>query len=429
MKISVIGTGYVGLVTGVVFSELGNDVICMDIDEEKVKRMKKGISPIYEPGLETLMKRNIKENRLSFTTDINQAIKDVEVVFIAVGTPTSKDGQADLQYVQRVAEDIGKHMDSYKVIVNKSTIPVGTNYKVKDIIRKYYKGKFDMASNPEFLREGSAIDDCLNPDRVVIGLESERAKDIMLKLYEPLDTEMLLTDIKSAEMIKYASNALLATEISFINDMACLCEKIGADVEKVSKGMKLDKRIGKHAFLNAGCGYGGSCFPKDVKALMTTARQHGITLSILEEAEQINEKQKKLLFDKLEKIFDYEFTGKVIAIWGLAFKPQTDDLREAVSLVLIKKLLDSNVKVQAFDPVAAENARKIYPDVKYESDPYKAVENADALLIVTEWPEFKELDLGKIKDLMRGNIILDGRNVFNPKQMKDQGFDYQGIGR
>ena len=283
MKISVIGTGYVGLVTGVVFSELGNDVVCMDIDKEKVMDMEKGKSPIYEPRLETLMKRNIKEGRLSFTTDIKKSVEQAEIIFIAVGTPTSKDGQADLQYVQRVAEDIGKHMNGYKVIVNKSTIPVGTNHKVKDIVKKYYQGEFGVVSNPEFLREGCAVGDCLKPDRVVIGCENGKAKDMMLKLYKPLDTEILITDIKSAEMIKYASNALLATEISFINEVAYLCEKVGADVKRVSEGMKLDKRIGKHAFLNAGCGYGGSCFPKDVKALMTSARQHGIILSILEE--------------------------------------------------------------------------------------------------------------------------------------------------
>jgi len=429
MKVSVLGTGYVGLVTGVILSELGNDVICMDIDKEKVASMKKGNSPIYEPGLADLMKRNINEGRLNFTTSIKEASDFAEVIFIAVGTPTSEDGQADLQYVCQVAEDIGNNIKDYKVIVNKSTIPVGTNHKVRDIIKNLYQGDFDVVSNPEFLREGNAVKDCLEPDRIVIGHESEKAKDIMMDLYSTLDTEFLITDIKSAEMIKYASNAMLATEISYINDVAMLCEKIGADIEAVSMGMKLDKRIGKYAFLNAGIGYGGSCFPKDVKALMATARIHGIKLSILDAVEQINIRQKKLLYDRVEHRFDNKIKGKTFGIWGLAFKPHTDDLREAVSKVILKKLIDAGAKIRAFDPIAASNAKKEFPEVDYVDNPYAATKDVDALLIVTEWPEFGELDLSKIKDNMKTPIIFDGRNIYNRKDVEKLGFEYFGIGR
>jgi len=429
MKISVIGVGYVGLVSGVMLAELGNEVLCADIDEKKISMLVRSQIPIYEPGLDVLIERNIKEKRLRFTTDVKKAIEESEVFFIAVGTPTSRDGQADLQFVEKVAEDIGKHMNGYKVIACKSTVPVGTNYKVKDIVKKYYKGEFDVVSNPEFLREGSAVEDCTHPDRVVIGCESERAKSIMQKLYEPLGCPLLITDIKSAEMIKYGSNSLLATEISFINDLSHLCEKVGADVKTVAEGMKLDKRIGKYAFLNAGTGFGGSCFPKDVRALIVTARQNGITLSILEEVVQINERQKNILYDRLAKIFNYDFKDKIVAVWGLAFKPNSDDIRESIALGIIHKLIEGRAKVKAFDPVAAKKAKEIVPDIEYTPDPYSTVVGADALLIVTEWPEFKELDLEKIKKSMKTPLVLDGRNVFDPKQMKHLGFQYYGIGR
>lgn len=428
MKISVIGVGYVGLVTGTCFAELGNNVICVDINSQKIKLLKKGISPIYELELTELLKRNLKERRLSFTTNIRDAIKRSKIIFIAVGTPSSKDGQADLKHIRQAARDIGKFIDSYKIIVNKSTVPVGTGDIVTRIIQKRYEGNFSVVSNPEFLREGSAVNDCFHPDRVVIGNGDEKAKKIMKELYQPLKCPVVFTDVKSAELIKYASNAMLATQISFINSMARICEKVGTDVDFVAEGMKLDKRIGKYAFLKAGGGYGGSCFSKDVKALVRASEKYGFNFTILKAVEAINESQKKLVIQKIKKLLG-NLKRKTIAIWGLAFKPQTDDLREALSLNVIKNLLKAKAKIKAFDPVAEKEARKIFPKLHYCSNLWEAVKGADLLVILTEWDEFKEIDKLKLKKLLKKPNIIDARNIFNPDKMESLGFNYLSIGR
>lgn len=430
-KITIMGTGYVGLVTGTCLAELGHEVTAVDIDKTKIKNLNKGIIPIYEQGLEELVKENKKQKRLFFTTDIDSAIKQAEVIFIAVGTPPLPDGSVNLEYVKSVAESIGKNINGYKVIVDKSTVPVGTGDCVADIIRKYYKGEFDVVSNPEFLREGSAVSDFMHPDRIVIGNESPRAEKILREIYSNFDTEnIVFTDIKSAELIKYASNAFLATEISFINSIANMCEKLGADVEKVAQGMMLDKRIGTKAFLHAGVGYGGSCFPKDVKGLIQTAQENGIRFGILEEVDETNNAQKHSLLVKIQKLVGQDLRDKNITLWGLAFKPHTDDIREAPALVIIKQLLDRGAKVKVFDPIAQESGKKLLGDsVSFETDLLDSTKGSDVVVLVTEWPEFRTVDLDKVKKNLKQPNMVDGRNVFNPREMKKMGFNYISVGR
>lgn len=428
MKIAVIGTGYVGLVTAACLADLGNQVIGIDIDKEKVSKLQKGIIPIYEPGLEEIVKRNLAEKRISFDSKIGPAIKKSQIIFIAVGTPPRKDGQADLTYIETAAEQIAKNMNGYKIIVNKSTVPIGTGDMVANIIKKYYQGKFEVVSNPEFLREGSAISDFTKPDRVVIGNANIKVKNIMEKLYQPLGAPILFTDIKTAEMIKYASNSMLATQISFINSIANICERVGANIELVAKGMKLDKRIGKNAFLWAGAGYGGSCFPKDVQAMIQIARRHDYHFTILEKVEEVNKNQRQIIVDKTLKLLGNP-KRKMIAVWGLAFKPNTDDIREAPSIDIIKSLQKLGAKIQAFDIVAEEQAKKIFKNVRYFKTPFNAAKNADILVIITEWNEFREIDKIKLKKIMKNAKIVDGRNIYDPKEMKKLGFEYVSVGR
>lgn len=429
-KIAVIGVGYVGLVTGTCFAELGNKVIGVDIDKDRVKKLNKGIIPIYEQGLEELVKENYKQKRLTFTTDAVKAIKDSEIIFIAVGTPPLPDGSVNLEYVKTAAETIGKNMNGYKVIINKSTVPIGTGESVERIIKNHYKGEFDVVSNPEFLREGSAVYDFMNPDRIVIGNGSKRAEEIMVDLYKDLKSEIVLTNTKTAELIKYASNAFLATEISFINSIANICEKIGADVKDVASGMMLDERIGKKAFLHAGVGYGGSCFPKDVKGLIQIAQENGVRFGILEAAENTNVAQKQSLLPKIQKLVGQDLSEKKITIWGLAFKPHTDDIREAPSLTVIKQLMDRNADIRVFDPIAQESGKNILDKgVIFEKDLLNSVKDADCLVIVTEWPEFKTVDLNKIKLAMKSPNIVDGRNIYDVKEMEKMGFEYISVGR
>jgi len=432
MKIAVIGSGYVGLTVGTCLAELGNDVICVDVDEKKINDLNNGKIPIYEPGLEDMLERNFKEKRLSFTTDVKRAIEASEVIFIAVGTPTGKDHRADISFVKQVAKDIGSYMNGYKVIVNKSTVPVGTAQLVRDIIKQNQMKniEFDVVSNPEFLREGEAINDFMIPDRIVIGANSDKAKKIMEDIYKGIartNRPIVFTDTKSAEIIKYASNAMLATRISFMNEIARLCEKSGGDVKEIAKGMGLDSRIGPR-FLQAGAGYGGSCFPKDVKALAQTMNHHEVESKILQAVERVNEEQKRSLLPKIKKLVP-DLNGKTIAIWGLAFKPKTDDMREAPSIVIIEQLQGEGAKIRAFDPEAQETARRILKDVKYVDDPYDAIRDADALVIVTEWNEFRNLDKVKMKQLLKEPNVIDGRNVYEPKEMKELGFNYIGVGR
>jgi UDPglucose 6-dehydrogenase len=434
MKITVVGTGYVGLVTGTCFAELGNDVICLDIDQAKIDRLKKGEIPIYEPGLEELVLRNQKEGRLNFSTDAKAGIEWAEVIFSAVGTPPDKDHRADLSAVKAVAKTVGQNLNGYKVFVNKSTVPVGTSHMVKEIIKENLKTPmdFDVVDNPEFLREGSAVKDFLNPDRIVCGVESDRAREAMEKLYQPLvrsGRPLLFTDIHSAEVIKYASNSFLATKISFINEVANFCELVGADVTQVAKGMGLDERIGSR-FLHAGIGYGGSCFPKDVQAFIQTGKDKGYEFKILEQVEAVNEAQKLRIVEKILKEIP-DLNGKTVAVWGLAFKPKTDDMREASSLAIVPKLLEKGAKVRAFDPVAAENAKKILGEtnIEYFNSPFDAASGADILVLVTEWDEFRALDLQKLKATMKDTFVFDGRNVYNPEEMQKIGFKYFSIGR
>lgn len=430
-KITVIGVGYVGLVTGTCLAEMGNEVIGVDIDKERIDGLNRGLIPIYEQGLDELVRENSNQGRLSFTTDIAKAVKNSEIVFIAVGTPPMPDGSVNLDYVKSAAISIGKNMNGYKVIVNKSTVPIGTGDVVTKIVDEQYKGEFDVVSNPEFLREGSAIVDFMNPDRVVIGTSSNKAEKIMCELYSNFGTEnLVVTDIKTAEMIKYASNSFLATEISFINSIANLCEKLGADVEKVSQGMMLDKRIGQKAFLHAGVGYGGSCFPKDVKGLIQIAQENGVRFGILEEVEETNSAQKQSLLGKIQKLLGDDLRGRSITVWGLAFKPHTDDVREAPALVIIKQLLDRGVTVRVFDPIAQKQASKFLDgNVVYEKSIENSVKNTDCLVIMTEWPEFKVVDLDKIKSKMNLPNVVDGRNIFEPREMKRKGFKYISVGR
>lgn len=438
MKIAIVGTGYVGLVTGTCFSEMGVDVTCVDIQQEKIEKLKQGIIPIYEPGLEDLVHKNYQAGRLKFTTDLTEVLDEMDVVFSAVGTPPDEDGSADLSYVLEVARSIGLNMKKYILVVTKSTVPVGTAQKVKATIANELKKRnldipFDVASNPEFLKEGAAIEDFMKPDRVVVGVDSDRAKDLMERLYKPFmmnQYRMIFTDIPSAEMIKYAANSMLATRISFMNDIANLCELVGADVDMVRKGIGADSRIGRK-FLYPGCGYGGSCFPKDVKALIKTAEQKGYTMQVLKAVEAVNERQKSLLFDKLVKCLGVEdLSRKRIALWGLAFKPETDDMREAPSLVLIEKLLAAGASVCAYDPIAMrECKRRIGDKIAYVNNMYEAVLDADALLLVTEWKEFRIPSWGVIKKSMHNPLILDGRNIYDRKELNNLGFEYHCIGK
>lgn len=433
MKIAVVGTGYVGLVSGACFAELGVEVICVDVDHVKVKNLENGIIPIYEPSLDGLVTRNVNASRLRFTTALVSCLNDVDIVFIAVGTPTGEDGSADLNAVLSVAKQIGETIEKYILVVTKSTVPVGTATKVKEAInnelhRRGVSVEFDVASNPEFLKEGDAIDDFMKPDRVVVGVESQRAKELMTKLYKPMmlnNFRVMFMDIPSAEMTKYAANAMLATRISFMNDIANLCELVGADANMVRKGIGSDSRIGSK-FLYPGCGYGGSCFPKDIKALISTARQNGYRMSILDAVEEVNTRQKGVLFDKFKKHFGV-VAGCKVAVWGLSFKPGTDDVREATSLVLINQLLDAQCKVTVFDPVAMAEAGRILGDkVRYANDIYDAVLDADALFHVTEWKEFRMPNWEIIRRSMRGNVVIDGRNVYSSDDMS--GLLYINIG-
>ena len=421
------GCGYVGLVLGTCLSELGHEVVCVDAVKEKIESLRRGVIPIYEPGLQELVEKNAKAGRLSFSLDLGGAVEKSDVVFIAVGTPESVDGDADLRFVIQVAEEIGKNMNGYKVIVNKSTVPVGTGSLVRDTVTKFYAGEFDVVSNPEFLREGSAINDFMKPDRVVIGNGSVAAEKRMREIYAPLGAKMIFTDVKSAELIKYASNAFLATKISFINEIANVCDLVGADVKKVAEGMGLDARIGP-AFLNAGVGYGGSCFPKDVKALAKTAEKAGYDFRILKGVEEVNRLQKTLAVRKLEKALG-SLKGRRIGVLGLAFKPNTDDLREAPSLEVIRALKAKGALVSAMDPVAEEAAKKVLTGITYCESVYDCAQGADALLVLTEWNEFKEIDFRKVKALMNGRVIVDGRNLYSRKQVEAAGFEYYGVGQ
>ncbi|MDD5043644.1 MAG: UDP-glucose/GDP-mannose dehydrogenase family protein [Patescibacteria group bacterium] len=430
MKISIIGAGYIGLTSGAIFADLGNTVWMIRRDKEKIEDLKKGICPIYEPGLEEIIRKNLKVGRLFPTTDYAEAVPNSDAVFICVGTPSLENGEADLSQVKTAAQEIAKYLQGYTVIIDKSTVPIGTGDLVKDIVSKNAPqgATFDVVSCPEFLREGSAVNDSLNPDRIVIGCDSPKALAVMLELHKPLPGERVLTDVKTAEMIKYASNALLATEISFINSIANICERSGADVTKVAAGIRLDKRIGKYAFLDAGCGYGGACFPKDVKALISLAKDYDYDFSLLKEVEEVNKNQRKLMVGKVKKLLP-DLAGKTIAVWGLAFKPNTDDMREAPSVDVIEFLQKEGAKINAFDPVAEKVARKILQDVHYFNDCYESVRGADCLVIITDWNEFKELDLNKVKDLMAGKNIVDGRNIYDPQVVRDLGFNYLSIGR
>lgn len=437
MNIAIVGTGYVGLVTGTCFAETGVNVTCVDVNAEKIENLQKGIIPIYEPGLEDMVQRNVNAGRLHFTTALENCLDNVDIVFSAVGTPPDEDGSADLSYVLAVAKTIGANMKKYTLVVTKSTVPVGTAHKVKDTIqaeldKRGVSIEFDVASNPEFLKEGNAIDDFMSPDRVVVGVESERAKKLMTKLYKPfmmLNSRVIFMDIPSAEMTKYAANSMLATRISFMNDIANLCELVGADVNMVRDGIGSDSRIGRK-FLYPGCGYGGSCFPKDVKALIKTAEQNGYPMRVLKAVEEVNETQKSLLFEKLEKIFNGDLEGKTIALWGLAFKPGTDDMREAAALVLIEKLRKAGCVVRAYDPAAmGESKRRIGDTIFYACDMYDALLDADALMLVTEWKEFRLPAWGVVKKTMKQPVILDGRNIYDVKELQDLGFVYHCIGK
>lgn len=436
MNIAIVGTGYVGLVSGTCFSEMGIDVTCVDVDKNKIEALKNGKVPIYEPGLESLVLKNYKNGSLHFTTDLAEVLDSVDVVFSAVGTPPDEDGSADLRYVLEVARTIGRNINKYTLVVTKSTVPVGTAYKVKAAIREELKQRgvdipFDVASNPEFLKEGAAVKDFMSPDRVVVGVESERARELMSRLYKPfmlVSDRLIFTDIPSAEMIKYAANSMLATRISFMNDIANLCEAVGADVNQVRKGIGTDTRIGTK-FLYPGCGYGGSCFPKDVKALIKTAEQNGYEMRVLKAVEEVNEAQKSVLFDKFMRAFGGDVAGKTAAIWGLAFKPDTDDMREAPSLVLIEALTAAGVTVKVFDPIAQEECRRRIGDkVIYCKDKYEAVVDADALLVVTEWKEFRMPSFAVMQKTMRNLLIIDGRNIYDAKELAENGFTYMKIG-
>ncbi len=437
MNIAIVGTGYVGLVSGTCFAEMGINVTCVDVDVNKINRLLNGEIPIYEPGLDALVKKNVAEGRLHFTTDLTEVLDDVEVVFSAVGTPPDEDGSADLKYVLEVARTFGRTIKKYTLLVTKSTVPVGTALKVKAAIREELERRgenidFEVASNPEFLKEGAAIKDFMSPDRVVVGVESERAKKVMSRLYRPFLTNnfrVYFMDIPSAEMTKYAANAMLATRISFMNDIANLCDIVGADVNAVRKGIGTDARIGSK-FLYAGCGYGGSCFPKDVKALAHTAREHGYTMGVIEAVEAVNERQKGIVADKLERLLGHDLHGKTVALWGLAFKPETDDMREAPALVIIDRLTRLGATVKVYDPVAMDECRRRLGDrVTYATDMYDALVDADALALVTEWRQFRMPSWNVMKRVMRSPLLVDGRNIYDREEVEAEGFTYTAIGK
>ena len=436
MKITIVGTGYVGLVTGACFAEVGIDVTCVDIDVKKIENLNKGIIPIYEPGLEEMVERTVKKGRLKFSTELSECLDGVSVVFGAVGTPPDEDGSADLKYVLQVATDVGEHMSDYLLMVTKSTVPVGTAEKVRAamnnaLAKRKSDLKFDVASNPEFLKEGAAVDDFLKPDRIVVGVDSDRARKEMERLYKPFTMNghpVIFMDIVSAEMTKYTANSMLATKISFMNDIANLCEIVGADVNAVRRGIGSDRRIGRY-FIYPGTGYGGSCFPKDVKALIKTSDNLGYSMEVLKSVENVNERQKSILFSKTMKYFDGNLKGKTFAMWGLSFKPQTDDMREAPSLVVIKKLIEAGAKVKAYDPVAMEEAKRILGDtIEFHDDMYEALIDSDGLIVMTEWPEFKFPTFKVVKKLLKTPVVFDGRNIYDVGDMKECGFDYTGIG-
>ena len=438
MKIAVVGTGYVGLVSGACFAEMGVDVTCVDIDQQKIESLKKGIIPIYEPGLNRIVERNSEAERLHFTTDLTSVLNEMDIVFIAVGTPSDEKGNADLSQVMKVAETIADHMTHPLLIVTKSTVPVGTSYRIRDLVRKRLDKRgltelsFDVASNPEFLKEGAAINDFMSPDRVVVGVESEEAKELMSKLYRPFmlnNFRVIFMDILSSEMTKYASNAMLATRISFMNDIANLCERVGADVNMVRRGMGSDSRIGR-SFLYPGCGYGGSCFPKDIRALISVAEGVGYEMKLLKAVEEVNNQQKNILFEKLKNHFDGKLDGMTVSIWGLSFKPETDDVRDAPSLTLIRSLLAAGVAVRTYDPAAIREAQRVLGDVVYyANDIYDAALNADALIVPTEWKEFRLPNWEVLKKIMHRLVVIDGRNIYNGSELASLGFAYHGIGQ
>lgn len=437
MNIAIVGTGYVGLVSGTCFAEMGINVTCVDIDENKVNGLNNGIIPIYEPGLEEMVIRNKREGRLNFITNLKECINNVDIIFIAVGTPSGSDGSADLKYVYNVAETIGQSMSDYLIVATKSTVPVGTSLKIKEKIqseldKRAVKIDFDMVSNPEFLKEGAAIKDFMSPDRVIVGVESIKAQEIMSKLYRPFmlnNFRVIFMDIPSAEMTKYASNAMLATRISFMNDIANLCELVGANVDMVRKGVGSDTRIGSK-FLYPGTGYGGSCFPKDVKALIHTGEENGYSMRIIKAVEEVNEHQKQIVFEKIKKFFNGNLKDKKITIWGLSFKPETDDIRDSASLVVIDKLLKEKAVVSVYDPIAMENSKKKLADnVSFANDMYEALIDADALLLMTEWKQFRAPSWKVVKKTMKGNVIIDGRNIYDPVELANEGFILKGIGR
>ena len=432
MKLSVIGTGYVGLVVGTCFAEGGNDVTCVDNDERKIDMLRKGESPIYEPGLTDLLRKNIAEERLTFTLDLDEAVKKSEVIFLALPTPQAEDGSADLQHVLSVARKLGKAMNGYKVVVNKSTVPVGTADQVREIVQGFTKFEFDVVSNPEFLKEGAAVSDFMKPDRVVIGSRSQRALALMRDLYEPFvrtGNPLIIMNERSAELTKYAANSFLATKVSFMNEMANLCERVGADIDMVRKGMGTDPRIGQQ-FLFAGIGYGGSCFPKDVSALLKTSKGYGYPLEILTAVEDVNKRQKQIIVSKLRQHFKGELKGKVITLWGLSFKPNTDDTREAPSLAIIEALKKEGVEMHAHDPAAMEEIKhKVGDAVRYFDNNYEALKGADALVLVTEWNEFRRPDFDRMRSLMRSPVVFDGRNIYDPARLREKGFVYYGVGR
>jgi UDPglucose 6-dehydrogenase len=432
LKLSVIGTGYVGLVVGTCFAEGGNDVICVDNDERKIRLLRKGESPIYEPGLTDLLKKNIAEDRLTFTMDLEDAVKKTEIIFLALPTPQAEDGSADLQHVLGVAKKIGKAMNGYKVIVNKSTVPVGTADKVREILETATKFEFDVVSNPEFLKEGAAVNDFMKPDRIVIGTRSQRALAVMQDLYAPFvrtGNPLIIMDERSSELTKYAANSFLATKVSFMNEVANLCERVGADIDMVRRGMGTDPRIGQQ-FLFAGIGYGGSCFPKDVSALLKTSKTHNYPLRILDAVEEVNRRQKTIVVEKLRHHFKGQLKGKVVTLWGLSFKPNTDDTREAPALTIIEALLKEGAQIHTHDPAAmGEMKRKVGNVIKYYDNSYDALKGSDALIVVTEWNEFRRPDFDRMRSLMRTPLIFDGRNIYDPARLREKGFVYYGIGR
>jgi len=438
MKVAIVGTGYVGLVSGACFAEMGVEVTCVDIDNEKIEGLKQGVIPIYEPGLKSIVVRNYEANRLHFTTDLPTILNDMDIIFIAVGTPSDEDGNADLSYVNTVAETIADNMDKSLLIVTKSTVPVGTSFRIKDLIRKRLNERglselqFDVASNPEFLKEGAAVNDFMSPDRVIVGVESKEAEELMAKLYRPFllnNFRVIFMDILSSEMTKYASNAMLATRISFMNDIANLCELVGADVNMVRTGMGSDSRIGR-SFLYPGCGYGGSCFPKDIRAIIKVGEEAGYEMKVIKAVEEVNNRQKTILFNKFNSYYNGAIKDKTVAVWGLSFKPETDDIRDAPSLSLIESLLEAGVKVRAYDPAAMNEAQKYLDNrIYYSKDIYDAANEADALIVPTEWKEFRLPSWSILKKIMNNHLIIDGRNIYKREELESHGFEYHGIGQ